>query len=79
MAIAEQDIALHRSFLGRAEQPDLLAISSVIVTRLRQHFRKNHLNYSNPMTIYVEHCSLIDTFRRGDLEATIKELEKNIA
>lgn len=78
-AIAEQDIALHRSFLNRAGQADLLAIWLVIVARVRQHFRKNHLTYDDPLDIHAEHRELIDTFRRGDLEAAVKELEENIA
>jgi len=78
-AIAEQDIALHRSFLERASQPDLMAIWSVLVARVRHHFRETHSAYDDPMEIYAEHRALIDTFRRGDLEAAIKELEENIA
>jgi len=78
-AIAEHDIALHRSLLARAQQPDLLAIWSVLVARVRHHFRRGHLRYENPMEIYQEHRRLIDTFRRGDLEASIKALEENIA
>ncbi len=78
-AIAEQDIALHRSFLERADQPDLLAIWSVLVARVRHHFRETHLAYDDAMEIYAEHRALIDTFRRGDLEAAVKELEENIA
>ena len=77
-AIAEQDIALHRSFLNRADQPDLLAIWSVIVARVRRHFRRNHLTYQDTMDIYAEHRALIDTFRQGDLDAAVKALEENI-
>jgi len=78
-AIAEQDIALHRSFLERAGQPDLMAIWSVLVARVRHHFRETQLAYDNPMEIYAEHRALIDTFRQNDLEAAIKKLEENIA
>jgi len=77
--IAEQDLALHRSLLDRAGQPDLVAIGSVLVTRVRHHFRLGHLTYDDPMEIYTEHRGLIDTFRRGDLEAAVKALEENIA
>jgi len=78
-AISEQDIALHRSFLERAGQPDLIAIWSVLVARVRHHFRESHLAYENPLDIYAEHRALIDTFRRGDVEAAVRELKENIA
>jgi len=78
-AIAEQDIKLHRSFLKRAGQADLLAIWSVLVARVRRHFRQDYLTYADPMQIYAEHRALIDTFRRGDMEAAVKALEENIA
>ena len=77
-AIAEQDIALHRSFLERARQRDLIAIWSVLVARVRHHFRKTHLAYDNPMEIYAEHRALIDSFRAGNLERATKELADNI-
>jgi len=78
-AIAEQDIALHRAFLDRAAQPDLSAVWSMLVARVRRHFRQEHSKYENPMDIYAEHRALVDTFRRGDLEAAVKALEQNIA
>jgi DNA-binding GntR family transcriptional regulator len=78
-AIAEEDIALHRSCLNRSGRPELLAIWSVLVSPVRRHFEKNYLTYNDPMEIYTEHRVLIDTFRQGDLEAAVKELEKNIA
>ncbi len=77
-AIAEQDIALHRSFLERARQPDLMAIWSVLVARVRHHFRKMHLTYDNPLEIYTEHRALIDVFRAGNVETAVKELADNI-
>lgn len=77
-AIVEQDIALHRSFLERARQPDLIAIWSVLVARVRHHFRKMHMTYDNPMEIYAEHRDLIDAFRGGNVEAAMKELAGNI-
>jgi DNA-binding GntR family transcriptional regulator len=76
--IAEQDIALHRSFLERAGQPDLMTIWLALVARVRHHFHATHLGYDDAMNIHAEHRALIDTFRRGDLEAAIKELEENI-
>jgi len=78
-AIGEQDIALHRSFLERAGQPDLIAIWSVLVARVRHHFRQSHLAYEDPMEVYAEHRALIDTFHRGDVEAAVHELAENIS
>jgi GntR family transcriptional regulator, rspAB operon transcriptional repressor len=77
-AIAEQDLALHRSFLQRAGQQDLLAIWSVLVARVRCHFRENSLTYDDPMTIYAEHRTLIDAIGQGDTEAAVKELQEHI-
>jgi len=57
----------------------LMAIWSVLVARVRHHFRETQLAYDNPMEIYAEHRALIDTFRQNDLEAAIKKLEENIA
>jgi DNA-binding GntR family transcriptional regulator len=77
-AIAEQDMALHRSLLQRAGQEDLLAIWSVLVARVRSHFRANNPRYADPLEIYAEHRELIDTFRRGDAEASVKALREHI-
>jgi len=78
-AIAEQDIALHRSFLQRAGQPDLMAIWSVLVARVRHHFRETHLSYDDAMEIHAEHRALIACFCHGDVEVAVTELEENIA
>ena len=77
-AIAEQDMMLHRSFLHRAGQQDLLAIWSVLVARVRSHFRANNPRYADPLEIYAEHRELIETFRRGDPEASVNTLEEHI-
>jgi DNA-binding GntR family transcriptional regulator len=78
-AIAEHDIALHRSLLNRAGQADLLAIWSVLVARVRHHFWQNRLVYNDPMDIYAEHRALIDAFQSANLETAVKALEENIA
>ena len=77
-ASAELDIAFHRSLLVRAGQPDLLAIWQTIVARIRTHFRQVHMKTKDPMSIYHEHKSIVDTFRSGDREASVKILEENI-
>jgi len=77
-ASAELDIAFHRSLLVRAGQPDLLAIWQTIVARIRAHFRQSHMSDKDPMGIYAEHKGIVDTFRTGDKEASVKILEDNI-
>jgi DNA-binding GntR family transcriptional regulator len=64
--------------LQRAGQEDLLAIWSVLVARVRSHFRANNPRYADPLEIYAEHRELIDTFRRGDPEASVKALQEHI-
>jgi len=77
-AIAELDIALHRSIVERAGQPDLLALWSVLLARIHHHFRQTQQNYADPMDIYREHRALIDTFRRGNVDEAADALADNI-
>lgn len=78
-ATAELDIAIHRAILLRANQPDLLAIWSTIVARVRSHFLGFQKTlFKNPMRIYTDHRDLIDAFRRGNLEIAVKALEAHI-
>lgn len=79
VTIAEQDIMFHRSIIERANLPDVTAIWSTLVSRLRHHFQETQTRYSNPMTIFEEHTEIVEVFRTGDLEASIKALERNIA
>jgi DNA-binding GntR family transcriptional regulator len=79
-AIAEQDIAFHRSIVTRAEQPDLLAVWSGVVARIRSHFRQSHSRHhqQNPMKLYTSHRALVNAFRTGPLEGAVKALEEHI-
>lgn len=78
-ACAEQDIALHRSILERAGQPDLLAIWATIVARLRSYFQQSYKKYHpDPMGLYEEHRELVATFRTGNKKKSVKALEDNI-
>lgn len=77
-ASAEADIAFHRSLLVRANLPDLLAIWQTIVSRIRVHFHESHLCEKDLMSIYTEHKTIVDTFRTGNKNASVKILEENI-
>ncbi len=77
-AIAEQDIAFHRSIIRRAGMPDLEAIWSAIVARVRSHFRLTQQDYSDPKDIHAEHVAIVEAFRTGDLEAAAEALGANI-
>jgi DNA-binding GntR family transcriptional regulator len=79
-AAVEQDIAFHRLLLERAGQPDLLAIWSTIVARVRGHFRQVHLaRRDQPIDVHADHQQLIEAFRSGDREAALQTLEAHIA
>ena len=77
-AIAEQDLAFHRSIIRRAGMPELEGVWSVIVSRVRTHFRETQRNYVDPIQVYEEHAKIIETFRSGDREASLKILGDNI-
>jgi DNA-binding GntR family transcriptional regulator len=78
-ATVEQDIAFHRSLLERADQPDLLAIWSTIVARIRGHFWRIHLaRRDDPIDVRADHQQLVEIFRSGDKEAALKALEAHI-
>jgi DNA-binding GntR family transcriptional regulator len=78
-AIAEQDIALHRSIVRRAGLPDLEAIWAAMVARIRSYFwETQRRNYADPLQIYEEHAGLINVFRDQDIEAAANALESHI-
>jgi DNA-binding GntR family transcriptional regulator len=79
-AAVEQDIAFHRSLLERAGQPDLLAVWTTIVARIRHHFWRTHLSRKNkPIDVYADHRALVEAFRAGNKEAAVRALEEHIA
>lgn len=76
----EPDIAFHRYILERAGQPDLLAIWTTIVARVRRHFQQVHRKHQDqPIDVYARHKSLVEVFKSGDMEAAVRALEKHIA
>src|SRR5262249_45043307 len=79
-AAVEQDIAFHRFLLERAGQPDLLAVWSTIVARIRHHFRRVHRQAprGRPIDVYADHRALVEAFRGGDREAAVRALEAHI-
>lgn len=78
MLISEHDIAFHRALVKRAHSPDLLAIWSAIVSRVRRHFREAHLQYSNPIQIYEEHLPIIEALKNGSLTEALQTIENHI-
>ncbi|MCH9654806.1 MAG: GntR family transcriptional regulator [Planctomycetes bacterium] len=76
--ISEHDIAFHRALVKRSHSPDLLAIWSSIVSRVRRHFRESHLNYKNPIQIYEEHLPIIDALKSKSLAQALQVIEDHI-
>lgn len=76
--IIETDIAIHRSILELAGQPDLLAIWTTIVNRIRRYFLRDNRRYSDPMDHYSEHVALIDAFRTRNIKIARKALTDHI-
>jgi DNA-binding GntR family transcriptional regulator len=78
LLVVEQDIALHRSILELAGQPDLLAIWSTIVGRIRRHFLDRAARYADPLDQHAEHVRLVAAFKTGNLDHAIRALEAHI-
>ncbi|MBI2827274.1 MAG: GntR family transcriptional regulator [Planctomycetia bacterium] len=80
LAIAEQDVAFHRSIIRRAHQRDLESIWNSLVARVRSHFwETQRRDYDDPVDIYREHVHILEVFKKGDIEAAVEALSKNIA
>jgi DNA-binding GntR family transcriptional regulator len=76
--IGEADIAFHRFLVHRAGEPAVMKIWESIVGQVRAYFLRYHLNYKDLMIIYREHAAIVDTFRRGDEQASIEFLASRI-
>ena len=78
-AIAELDLAFHRSIIQRAGIRDLETIWLAIVARVRSHFLRSHRDYVEPMDIRDEHASIVEAIRSRDVDAAVEVLGANIA
>ncbi|WP_437222894.1 GntR family transcriptional regulator [Planctomicrobium sp. SH661] len=77
-AIADLDIAFHRTLVERARQPDLLVIWDALVGRIRSHFRRMQRGNGEANEIYVEHKAILECFRKGSLEEAKRLLRAKI-
>lgn len=77
-ALAEMDMAFHRTLVERARQPDLLVIWDALVGRLRSHFRRMQRTTTGTDEIYKEHAALLDVFRKGSLKEAMRMLRLKI-
>jgi DNA-binding GntR family transcriptional regulator len=78
VALGEADIAFHRFLVDRAGEPSLSKIWGTIVSQVRAYFLRYHLKYKDLMIIYREHAAIVETFRRGDEQASIEFLAGRI-
>lgn len=77
-AIAEHDLAFHRSIVRRSGFTDLEAVWMSIFVRVRHHFLDSQRKYKDPMTIWRDHVKVVKAFRTGDVDAAAKALSGNI-
>jgi DNA-binding GntR family transcriptional regulator len=75
------DIELHRTWMERLGQPDLLAIWQTVITRMRAHFwtKTEEVCRQGDMRLLLKnHQRLIDAFRGNDLEQAVLTLQDHI-
>lgn len=70
-AMAEQEIAFHRSVVRRANEPTLVNLWSAVLSQFVAYVHHWHLLYADPMDNFREHKQIVDLFRTGDKEASI--------
>jgi GntR family transcriptional regulator, rspAB operon transcriptional repressor len=78
-AVAELDLAFHRSVIQRAGIRDLETIWLAIVARVRSHFLRSQRDYVEPMDIRDEHASIVEAIRSRNVDTAVEILGANIA
>jgi DNA-binding GntR family transcriptional regulator len=76
--MAQNEIEFHRSIVHRSGEPTLMGIWSLILSQVAAQFRDSYTKYDDPMDVYREHVAIVDKFRTGNLEASIKLYTKMI-
>ncbi|UUO04380.1 GntR family transcriptional regulator [Blastopirellula sp. J2-11] len=77
-AIAEHDVAFHRSIIERANEPRLVKIWQTLVSQIQCYFLQSHAEYSDLMDIYREHKAILGVMRQGDRDAAVNYLADRI-
>jgi len=78
VALAELDIAFHRSIIERAEEPSLVRIWSTLLGQVRTYFLRSYTEYEDLMDMYHEHAAILKMIRGGDCEAAVAFLANRI-
>jgi DNA-binding GntR family transcriptional regulator len=76
--MAQNEIEFHRSIVHRSGEPTLMGIWSLILSQVAAQFRDSYVKYDDPLDVYREHVAIVDKFRTGDLEASVKLYTKMI-
>jgi len=77
-AVAEADVAFHRSILERSGDHCLTAIWSTIVGQLRRHFTDACRQYADLLEYHAEHAALLEAFASRDRARATTMLEEHI-